>query len=234
MRNGRTNIMLLGAFCVFMVSCCPGLKKIDLGIPYKYISANDAAVFLAVSGLHEEGVIEGSGTGVAVANSRNRKQTLILTAGHICAELDSPQVLQSRIVVMTRGGEIHYSKMVGIDPNFDLCLLKIDDEIPIAKVAKHAPETGDKITYSGYPSGFYMPGILHHFDGYMAGSIPDGDHIYNIPVTGGSSGSPIYNHRGHIVGLVSAVMVEFEHITFAVGTDPIRNFILDNKNWDKE
>ena len=230
----RINIILLGAFCIFMVSCCPGLKKIDMSLAYKYISANDATVYLQVSGLHEEGIIEGSGTGVAVANSRNREQTLILTAGHICSELEGPSVLESRIVVITRNGEIHYSKPVAIDKNYDLCLIKIDDEIPIAKVSKRVPETGDKVTYSGYPSGFFMPGILHHFDGYMAGAAPTGDHIYNIPVTGGSSGSPVYNHRGHIVGLVSAVMVEFEHITFAVGTDAIRNFILDNKNWDKE
>lgn len=234
MRKKRTNIALLGAFCIFMVSCCPGLKKIDLNAAHKYISANDATVYLRISGLHEEGPIEGSGTGVAVAHSRNREQTLILTAGHICEELVNPKILISKLFVFEQNGEAYYSKMVAIDENYDLCLISVDAEIPIAKIAKNQPEAGDKITYSGYPTGLYMPGILHHFDGYMAGVDPVGDHIYNLPVTGGSSGSPIYNRRGHIVAIVSAVMVEFEHITFAVGTEPIRNFLIDNKDWDKQ
>jgi len=60
-----------------------------------------------------------------------------------------------------------------------------------------------------------------------------GDHLYNFPATGGSSGSPVYNSKGEIIAIISAVMVDFEHMVFAVGTDNIKNFILDNPDWAK-
>ena len=231
----RFKLIILTLFCVFMVSCCPGHKnkKINSGL-FKYSKAKNATVYIGITNLTTEGPTAGSGTGVAIDRSLDRDRTLIMTAGHLCMETFGPNILFSEIRVMTREGKGYYGTLVAIDPNFDLCLIRVDEQLPIAKIAKKIPKSGDKVSYSGYPTGFYIPGTLNYFDGYMSGTDMTGDHLYNLPATGGSSGSPIYNEKGAVVAIVSAVMVDFEHMVFAVGTDNIKNFILDNPDWSQE
>ena len=61
----------------------------------------------------------------------------------------------------------------------------------------------------------------------MAGTDPSGDHLYNVPATGGASGSPVYNDKGQITGIISAVMVDFDQMTFATGNDNIIDFLRE-------
>lgn len=229
----RLGLALMSAVCVLLVSCCPGKKISHPGLMLKsHTAANDATVYLMMNAMNGEGEwTMGSGTGVAIARDNRSKETLILTAGHVCAETYNPEFLLSEIMAFTVPGEGYYTSVVDIDMDHDLCLIKIKGMLPITKIAKEEPETGEKVTYSGYPTGAYRPGTLHYFDGYMAGVDAMGNHLYNIPATGGSSGSPIYNKDGRIVGIISAVMVEFEHMTIAVGTENVKNFIRANQDW---
>ena len=48
--------------------------------------------------------------------------------------------------------------------------------------------------------------------------------LTNIPVAGGSSGSPILNCDGQIVGMVSAVHRAFHHISISPTHEQIYNF----------
>ena len=41
----------------------------------------------------------------------------------------------------------------------------------------------------------------------------------------GASGSPVYNEDGEVIGLISAVMVEFEHMTLGMGRENIIDFL---------
>lgn len=228
-KNTRGSIFVLIVFCMLMVSCCPGYKKISLN-NYFHSNADKATVYIKVDVLTNEGITSSSGTGVAIDRDISADKSLILTAGHICVETIRPNVVSEKMTVYTISGDGFYSKIISIDPDFDLCLIEISKSLPIAKIAKKEPKTGDLIMYSGYPAGLYMPGTKHYFQGFMAGKDQLGDHLYNIPATGGSSGSPIYNSDKEIVAIVSAVMIDFEHMTFAVGTNNIRNF-RDNTNW---
>lgn len=220
--------LVIAFFCFFSVSCCHGQKPLNLHSGYRVgkVAAKDAAVFIKINSETEDGETGSSGSGVGIRHYDGK--TVILTAGHICESIHDPRILSSEILVYSVSGDAYYSKILAISENFDLCLLSIDEILPIAKLANEEPKSGDKIYYSGYPVGFYMPGLLHHFDGYMAGHDMVGDHMYNIPATGGSSGSPVYNKDGEIIGVLSAVMLEFEWMTFAVGTDNIKDFMKNS------
>ncbi len=230
MGKGLFKAAAIMIFSLFVVSCCHGNKQINLNA-YKtrHVDARDAAVFISVKGEGEETSIESSGSGVAVAHIGDK--TVIMTAGHICKAVLVPGVDSSEFMVWNIEGRGFYSSIISISPHFDLCLLSVDEVLPIARIAKDSPSSGDKVFYSGYPVGFYMPGLLHHFAGYMAGVDPTGDHLYNIPAIGGSSGSPVYNEKGEIVGILSAVMIEFHWMTFAVGTENILDF-MENSGYE--
>lgn len=229
----KLKLIILALFCVFMVSCCPGHKSKKINSGFLFKKAKDATVYIGIESITMDGPSAGSGTGVAIELAKDRPRTLIMTAGHLCMETFGPSILLSEIKVMTKSGEGYYGTLVSIDPNFDLCLIRVDEKLPIAKIAKKEPVSGDRVSYSGYPTGLYIPGTLNYFDGYMSGTDMTGDHLYNFPATGGSSGSPVYNSKGEIIAIISAVMVDFEHMVFAVGTDNIKNFILDNPDWAK-
>ena len=224
MGKGLFKTIAIVGFSFFVVSCCHGNRQVNLNsLKTRTADARDAAVFIKISGEGEEEVVESSGTGVGVAH--NEDKTVILTAGHICEAALDPALNTAQIMVWTPVGRGYYSRILAISDHFDLCLLSIDEVLPIAKIARRSPVSGDKVYYSGYPVGFYLPGTLHHFEGYMSGVDMVGDHLYNIPAIGGSSGSPIYNGRGEIVAILSAVMVDFHWMTFAAGTENIRDFM---------
>ena len=230
MGKGLFKAAAIMIFSLFVVSCCHGNKQFKLNA-YKTraVEARDAAVFITVKGEGEETSIESSGSGVAVAHVGDK--TVIMTAGHICKAVLVPGVDSSEFMVWNIEGRGFYSSIISISPHFDLCLLSIDEVLPIARIAREAPSSGEKVYYSGYPVGFYMPGLMHHFEGYMAGVDTVGDHMYNIPAIGGSSGSPVYNRKGEIVGILSAVMIEFHWMTFAVGTENILDF-MENSGYE--
>lgn len=212
------------------ISCCAKIPNINSIKNNKNLPVNaDQAVVMVVVNLEFEGNETGFGsTGTGFGIAYQEGSTFIMTAGHVCEPLSKKPGYKTVFYIVTIDGKKIAGKETIISKTQDLCLIKVDELIPIIKVAKIEPKTGDKISYSGYPLGVYIPGTLHYFDGYMGGKDIEENHLYNIPAVGGSSGSPIYNQEGELVAVISAVMVDFEHITFAVGLHNILYFLQEN------
>ena len=214
-----------------VMACCskvPNIGKLKSGFLPKRVNADQATLMITVN-LEFEGKDTGfgsSGTGFGI--SYVEKNTMVMTAGHVCENITDKPGYKTNLSVVTIDGKEFPAEKLSISKTQDLCLLKVESILPITKIAKSEPKSGDKIKYSGYPLGVFIPGTLHHFDGYLGGIDIEGNHMYNVPTVGGASGSPIYNENGELVSIVSAVMVEFEHITFAVGLSNILFFLEEN------
>lgn len=227
----KTGILLI-AMILVGAACC-GKSKIP-SIKYsRPVSADVATVFIMqeifVEGIPIPLVFSGTGFGIA----HDMASTYILTAGHICSNLGSnpvtgeePPPHTATFKVVDRMGDEYPATVYSISDEQDLCLLKTETRLQITRIAKDSPQPGEIIHYSGYPTGMYILNGLNYFDGRFSGSTPDGNHLYSMAVAAGASGSPVYNNDGEVIGLVSAVLVDFHHISIGVGRENILAFLI--------
>jgi len=163
---------------------------------------------------------------------KTRDGSYVLTAQHVC-EIEMPQlpvpITESKIAF----------KVLDIDKrSFDAVIFKESNTIdtcvifvkgltdrPALKLRGEQPELGDMVYNLAAPSGFFDKGMVPTFQGRYSGVFGDVHAIYTIPAMGGSSGSPIVDRRGNLVGMVFAVHVRFNHISFSPTTKDLYDFI---------
>ena len=222
---------------IFCVGCCS--KKIA---PKYAADYNNTSVFLVIKSVEakipveiedtggDENVPISVSTGTGASISSNPNYSDILTAGHVCAEFDVPEVLaqsiQTNFYLLDIAGNNYSADLVAIDHESDLCLLRIYTPTKPAKVSEKKLKSGDKVFYSGYPLGIYNPGSLHHFSGYFSGTDPNGYSMYSLPAAPGASGSPIFDEDDKLVGIISAIPEEFSHLSIGAGTQRIKTFLF--------
>ena len=226
--------LMLGLMLVAGAACCSkNVTKIP-SIKYsKPVSADQAVVyvqqFIQVEDMPMPMMYTGTGFGIL----HKMDTTYVITAGHLCTGLsnhpltgEEPPPHTASFVLKDRRGVDYNADLVALDEEMDLCLLKTKNRLKITKISKHEPEVGDNIHYSGYPTGLFLPGGgLNYFDGRFSGTGDNNNHLYGIPVTSGASGSPVYNDKGEVIGMISAVMVEFHHMAIGTGRENILAFI---------
>jgi len=142
--------------------------------------------------------------------------TYILTNKHICTEAINDKI---GVVIKER---IVQRRVIEIHPYEDLCLL---EALPGHKGLKlgSTPDIGDKVYTSGFPLGEE----LAEEEGYIKGLCLFGyTPCYNtsVPTYPGSSGSPLLNKWGSIVGIIF-ITNNISHWGGAVRLEEIETFI---------
>ncbi|WPG41385.1 trypsin-like peptidase domain-containing protein [Variovorax sp. EBFNA2] len=128
---------------------------------------------------------------------------LILTSAHVVTNVDEAQVL-------LHDGRRFTARVVGVDKRTDVGLLKIDaTALPVAVIGDSSTlGVGDWVAAISSPFGFQgslTAGVVSAVGRVMGGA---GDIPFiqtDVAINPGSSGSPLFNSRGEVVGINSMI-----------------------------
>lgn len=171
----------------------------------------------------------------------------VVTAAHGIALslpefLDLPsEILRSLRIVkivelhFSNGQVAHATQDSRCDIRNDVCFLipsTIPDDIRYLQVANQPPSWGDVVRYAGNPLGVAnsLNGILPIFWGHYSGDVVPGVRevvasVYTVFAAPGSSGSPIVNESGNMVGVVQAVITRLPLITISISHQSLLDFL---------
>jgi len=168
--------------------------QVNGGDTLQYVSTRDNARKAAVKVLTPDG--RGSGTYFKVG-----KYYVVITAQHVVG--DAPFVL-----IEGRNGELVYGQPILQGTNTDVAVVLVP-QINSRKALKYRPLrqpndverlVGTDVTYTGFPASHDLMTIDGKVAGYENGHVMI--HSYGWP---GSSGSGVFDMRGRMIGVVSAV-----------------------------
>jgi serine protease Do len=153
---------------------------------------------------------KGLGSGVIIS-----RDGYILTNNHVVEGSDE-------ITVKLSGKEEYPGKVVGTDPNTDLALVKIEPskDLPAAALGdSDVLRVGDWVIAIGNPFGLEHTVTLGIVSakGRVIGSGPYDDFIQtDAAINVGNSGGPLFNLRGDVVGINTAIVASGQGIGFAI------------------
>jgi tetratricopeptide (TPR) repeat protein len=119
-----------------------------------------------------------------------------------------------------KGKTYKVSGLVDVDEDGDLAILKVDmpaDRASVAEATAVTPEEGERIFVIGNPlrlEGSVSDGIVS-----AVREVPSLGQIVQItaPISHGNSGSPVFNMKGQVVGVVTIRVMNGENINLAMG-----------------
>ena len=147
---------------------------------------------------HGMGKVTGVGSGFIVDASG-----LIVTNHHVVEGAD-------KITVTLEAGTSYVAELVGRDPRTDLALLKItsDAELPFVAFAGADANVGDWVIAIGNPFGLghtATSGIVSARHRNIGAGPYDDFLQIDAPVNRGNSGGPVFNVKGEVVGINTAI-----------------------------
>jgi serine protease Do len=145
---------------------------------------------------------------------------LILTNAHVVAEA-------SEVTVKLTDKREFRAKIVGVDPQTDVAVLRIDaKDLPTVKLGNAKDvRVGEWVAAIGSPFGFentVTAGIVSA----TARTLPDGTYVpfiqTDVAVNPGNSGGPLFNLKGEVIGINSQIYSGtggYQGLSFAIPVD---------------
>jgi serine protease Do len=153
---------------------------------------------------------EGAGSGVLIS-----EDGYILTNNHVVEDA-------TKVTVTLADKDEYEAKIVGTDPKTDLAVLKIEASEPLPKAFlgdSAQLRVGETVVAIGNPFGLshtVTAGIVSA-KGRVIGAGPYDDFIQtDASINPGNSGGPLFNTRGAVVGINTAVIPNGQGIGFAI------------------
>ena len=148
----------------------------------------------------------------------------IVTNNHVVEEADE-------ITVTLASKEEFDATLIGRDPKTDLALLRVDSPLPLPTVPfgdSEDLEVGEWVLAIGNPFGLghtVTAGIVSA-KGRIIGAGPYDDFIQtDASINPGNSGGPLFNMRGEVVGINTAIMRSGQGIGFAIPINMAKNVL---------
>ena len=94
-------------------------------------------------------------------------------------------------------------------------------------MASVEPFKGERVYNVAAPMGIFYYDVVPLLEGFYMSKL-DRKACYSIPAMGGSSGSPIFNIRGDLVGMIHSVNIYFPVISVSPTFDNLKLFLEKN------
>jgi S1-C subfamily serine protease len=173
-----------------------------------YKSAGPAVVLIETYG--DDGKVSGAGSGFLVSADGR-----ILTNFHV--------IQHTKRATVRLANEDAYDSVdvLDVDKRKDIALLKIKAvNLSYLKLGHSAAvQVGDKLYTLGTPLGVFQNTLS---EGLLSGIRQmDGYKMFQLsaPVSHGSSGGPVFNAQGEVIGIVDATISEGQNLNFAIPID---------------
>jgi serine protease Do len=164
---------------------------------------------------------QGAGSGVIINSDGT-----VLTNNHV---VDGA----SEIVVTLSDKQEYKARVVGRDPKTDLAVIKIDAKGPFKAAAlgdSEAARVGEWVLAIGNPFGLsntVTSGIVSA-KGRVIGAGPYDDFIQtDAPINPGNSGGPLFNMKGEVIGINTAIIPNGQGIGFAIPVNTAKTLLPD-------
>lgn len=177
---------------------------------------------------------EARGSGAVVSTTEN--YSYILTAAHVCDHPETVDIAQGPIILTVKQeaslitvdyfGNERSASIMDLDHINDVCVLRVSGvwADPIS-IADELPSPGNRVYNIAAPLGIFSPGMVLMFEGFYAGADPMGNHLYTIPARPGSSGSPVLNNQGEVVGMIHSAALSLENVAISSSLVAIQDVV---------
>lgn len=161
-------------------------------------------------------------SGVVVQNKTDG--AYVLTAAHVC---DISDIIDDLSSVPGTEFDISFNavtidlrkkpvEIIKFNHKHDVCLVWVAELLmPAANISPQAPESGDVVLNLAAPLGVHSKNMVPIFKGFFNGTDTEGIDFYSLPSFPGSSGSPIFNTKGEIVGMIHSTIRHFNNISIS-------------------
>lgn len=160
----------------------------------------------------------------------NGSGVIISAEGHVLTNHHVVQHAEEVSITLTDGRE-YQARVVGQDPKTDLAVLQVDgaEPLPVATLGNSDTlRVGDWVLAIGNPFGLghtVTAGIVSA-KGRIIGAGPYDDFIQtDASINPGNSGGPLFNMRGEVVGINTAMVPHGRGIGFAIPIDTAKPLI---------
>jgi hypothetical protein len=172
-------------------------------------------------------------TGSGALVSKGSLGGLILTAAHVCDSMEErmdPSIKGFQLSVVDMSLKEYEASIVNLDYDLDACILAVEGiDLPKIPVYQGSLSEGTKSYNVAAPVGIMNKNMVPLLDGYYMGNDSAHRAMYTIPAAGGSSGSPIINSKGELIGMIHSVNIRFPMITVSPELVNLRKFITQSK-----
>ena len=167
--------------------------------------------------INREGKVSGQGSGFFV----NREGDII-TSRHVLEGASRSNVITSD------GKELSIKKVVAEDADGDLIQVSValeGERVQPLSISPTLPETGERVMVIGTPLGLEKTVS----DGIVSAvrDVPGFGKIIQVtaPISPGSSGSPVVNMKGEVIGVATFFVVAGQNLNFAIPVERISKLI---------
>jgi S1-C subfamily serine protease len=215
---GHWGKMLASALCLSLLASAQQGRGTIASAGDIYRKSSPAVVLIEL--YNEKGEVSATGSGFLISPDGK-----ILTSYHVIAHT------KQATVRLANGDAYDSVDVLDTDKRKDIALIKIKAvELPCLQLGKSsAVDVGDKVFSLSTPLGLLQNTLS---EGIVSGiRSGDGYRYFQVsaPISHGSSGGPIFNASGQVIGLATATIEEGQNLNFVVPIDYAKGMLTSNQ-----